>query len=99
MSYFWQNIEIFTYEPICYYDWPSFNKLFVIPNIGHVFGTEMCQEHIAPGWKYLLMAEDLTSAGLCVTAAGITLNLRPGFPVCCFPLNIWECFVPALNML
>lgn len=33
----------------------------------------------APAWKYLLMAYDLTSAGLCVTAVGIALTCSPAF--------------------
>lgn len=46
MSCFWQNTDIFTCIQICYYDWPSFNKWFVIANIGHVFATRMCQHHV-----------------------------------------------------
>lgn len=33
----------------------------------------------APAWKYLLIADDLTSAGLCVTAAEVGLTCGPAF--------------------
>ena len=41
----------------------------------------MCQDHItsAPAWKFVLIADDLTSAGLCVTAAEIDLTCGPAF--------------------
>lgn len=33
----------------------------------------------APAWKYLLITDDLTSAGLCVTATEIGLTCGPAF--------------------
>lgn len=83
MSYFWQNIEIFTCIQICYYDWPSFNKWFVIVNIGHVFGTGMSQGHIAQ------------CSGMEISAYCWWPDLS--WPLCdhCRNLSdLWPCFLP-----
>lgn len=80
MSYFWQNTDIFTCIQICYYDWPSFNKWYVITNIGHVFGTWMCQDHVTQCSRMEISAycrwPDLSWP---VTTAEISMTSGPGF--------------------